>query len=340
MTEKDVELELPGFSETLKRHWSVMKRHIAPSKLLNLSKALASYKIGMDKVYSLPSIIKFESSIACHLKCYECVGEETRSNLNGKTPFMDLDLYTEIMEENGSTLLEANLYDEGEPMTSPHIVEMVRIASMKNVGTVISTHASFKPGGNISNKYFNIIDEGLDKIIFAIDGVTQETHGTYRQKGNIEFSLANLKKVADYVHKQGLSTIIEWQMIQFWETVNGQWSRNVKEIEEAKIIANDLDIDICIMPNRFTNNQDKNYERQTRCILPYITCSIDFEGNVGACLAYDSPGLEMGQISPSQSLKDIWNSVLFTEMRKEHFKPENKLLNPEINCYSCDRFGG
>ena len=302
-----------------------------------------SYGFRTGKTHALPAIIKFEPSIACRLKCFGCLGESTRARIKGtgKSPHLDLDLYRNIIEDHSSTLIEASLYDEGEPMENPDIVEIVKIASSKNVGTVISTHGSFDPNDKTYlRRFLGVADAGLDKIIFAIDGVDHETYGAYRLGGNVYYVIGNLQRLAGYIQDNNLNTIIEWQMIDLHPPEKGRWEDNRDDQKEARKMAEDLDIEFRIMPNRFKKNQDEEYKRKHPCILPYISCSVDYEGNVGGCIAYDSGGLNFGKITRRRSLGDIWNSGEFQEMRRYHYKLDEGRLDPHLRCYSCDRFGG
>ena len=197
-------MPLPTLSGTVERHWDVMKRHIDPISSVNIALALASHKLGLEKSMGDPVIIKFEPSIACQLRCDCCRGGRTRQDLLGSkaSRFMDINLYRKIMDEVGDTLLEASLYDEGEPLLCPDIVEMVKIAAERNVGTVISTNASFNPDSQVyRERLLGVADAGLDKMIIALDGLDAETHQAYRKGSNFYHVLANMQMLAQYVQE-------------------------------------------------------------------------------------------------------------------------------------------
>jgi len=337
-------IRLPGLVRSLRnRHFKVISRHITPKKLANLALLYKNYLLGEEKSSGLPAIIKVEPSIACQLACTDCRGNATREDLKTRreTPFMSLDLYKKMIDELGPTLLEASLYDEGEPLMAPGIVEMVRYAANANVGTVISTNASFDPEKReIEAKLLGLADAGLDYIIFSIDGTTQQTHSAYRKGGNLSWTYENLRKFAAYVQKHNHPTRIEWQMIDFAETKEGEWQENRSEQAEARRMAHNLGVKFQLIANSLTNNQDRSYQRSNRCILPYISCAIDFRGNVSACISYDSETLTMGNLEGSPSFAALWNSPKYQELRRNHFNQNSCYTSENLRCLRCDRYKG
>ena len=335
--------KLPGIKSTLQRHWDVIKNHLTAVRILNFMQNITAWEAGSSKAFGTPSIIKFEPSIDCQLSCYCCRGGPTRDQLHGLNGArsLDFDIYQSVINEVGSTLLEASLYDEGEPMLSPKIVEMISLASKRNIGTVISTNGSFSPlSAGVRNRLLGVADAGLDKIIFGIDGLDQATYGAYRKGGNVQYALENMGLVAEHTQRNGLDMIIEWQMIKFVGDVAGGWADNSQQWTIAKKMADDMGVQFRLIPNGLAANQDFAYSRQTRCVIPYVSMSIDYQGKVGGCLVYDSPGLEMGKLDKNTSLTKIWNSLEFRKLRKSHHKPNEKALDPRLPCYRCNRFGG
>ena len=70
---------------------------------------------------------------------------------------------------------------------------------------------------------------GLDHLVCAIDGITQESYEKYRVGGKIEDALAGLRMVLEEKRKQKSKTYIEWQFL-----VHG---RNAHEVENAREMA-------------------------------------------------------------------------------------------------------
>ena len=145
------------------RHWRIIRAHLTFRKLLNALHCLLEFKLHRCVLHSRPVYLKVETTDCCNLKCVHCHdGSVPRHN-----GFLDFELYTRLLDTLAPTLLEVSLYDQGEPLLDPRIVEYIRYAAERNVGTVVSTNFSMPLS---DGKLEELVTSGLDYLQVAIDG--------------------------------------------------------------------------------------------------------------------------------------------------------------------------
>ena len=121
-------------------------------------------------IYGKPSFASFELSSRCNLNCPQC---DVGNNLtNRKNNFLEYHDYCKIIDEIGTTMLDAIFYFQGEPLLNINFANYISYAKQYNIYTITSTNAQ------IINKNIalNIVKSGLDRIIISIDGTTQDVY--------------------------------------------------------------------------------------------------------------------------------------------------------------------
>lgn len=271
------------------------------------------YKMGAATISSLPSYLKVETTDYCNLKCPHCHdGSVVRKN-----KFLDFSLYKGLIDQLKEYLFEVSLYDQGEPLLDPSILDYIKYANRFNIGTVISTNFSMQLS---QDKLIGLVSSGLDYLIVAIDGVTQETYAKYRVGGNLDVVLSNLKRIIEIKDKLNSKTpFIEWQMIDF--------NFNKSEQNEAQILSKEIGVnDFILKPS--TQLQKKSYIRRHRCPLLWFSLTVECDGLVSACFSEDDSSLYIGDIN-KDSIIDIWHSEKYKRIRNLHFR------NEDTNNYFC-----
>lgn len=304
------------------RHWHIVKRHITIRKLANALSCLVHYWMRREIVASRPLYVKVETTDCCNLRCEHCHdGTVTRRN-----DFLDFSMYTSVIDQYSRYLLEVSLFDQGEPLLDPLIVDYVRYASSCNIGTVISTNLSM----TLSDEQLSqLVTSGLDYIQVAIDGVTQATYEQYRVGGDLDLVLFNLRRLIATRRRLGSRTpLIEWQMLDF--------AFNRAEQERASELAAELGADrFMIKPDSHSALlSPAGYSRQVKCILLWVSFAVESDGAVSACLVKDGDSLYVGDLRET-SIQDIWNSPAFAKLRRCSGRACS-----EHPCRECNWFAG
>ncbi len=193
----------------------IFLRKITLKKFINAVSVDISYYLSVffkyNKRVGFPVSISIEPTASCNLHCPECpsgTGQLTRFKGN-----IDFDLYKKIIDETAPYLMNLILYFQGEPFLNKEIFNLIEYASIKKkIFTITSTNGHFIN----SETAPKIIESGLDKIIFSMDGTTQEIYEQYRKGGDFEKVKSAVKDLV-YFKKQMKSQtpLIELQFIVF-----------------------------------------------------------------------------------------------------------------------------
>jgi len=105
---------------------------------------------------------------------------------------MDLELFKRMINETRGSVFLMLLWDWGEPFFNPRIFDMIAYARDRGIRVVSSTNGHLFAQGENAEK---VVRSGLDTLIFAVDGITQESYERYRCGGSLETVLDGLRRV-------------------------------------------------------------------------------------------------------------------------------------------------
>ena len=105
---------------------------------------------------------------------------------------MSFDTFRLLMDEVGDHAVIAILWMWGEPFINGKLCEMIAYARSKNMATVTSTN-----GQHVQTKEEaeSLVSSGLDSLIVALDGASQEVYSRYRVGGDVTKVLRCLELV-------------------------------------------------------------------------------------------------------------------------------------------------
>jgi len=133
----------------------------------------SNFKEHLSKI-SKPLSIDIETASICDLACPHC----SREYIITPDKLMDLNLYKKIIQEvSDLDIPSIKLNWRGEPLLNPRIHELVDYAKQKGILEVsINTNAVTLD----KRKSKQLIESGLDLIIFSFDGGTKRTYEKLR----------------------------------------------------------------------------------------------------------------------------------------------------------------
>lgn len=124
------------------------------------------------------------------------------------------------------------LYTWGEPLLNKDTIKIIEYAKQKNMYIMLSTN------GTAMTPAYNerLIRSGIDYIMVAIDGGSDETYKQYRVGGNYTKVLSNVKDLLNQKKSMGSEhPFVEWQFIVF--------RHNEHEIKDTEKMAYEIGID-------------------------------------------------------------------------------------------------
>lgn len=144
-------------------------------------------KAGTSFVTHKPIELFIESANSCNLRCIMCPLSYTTSTI--ETPFMPLELIDK-MKEFYPGLVQAHLHGFGEPLLNKKLTNIIKLMRQNGGSIIFDFFTNVMPmNRKISG---SIVDAGVDRVTFSIDGSTKETYETIHRGARWERLLNNL----------------------------------------------------------------------------------------------------------------------------------------------------
>jgi len=302
----------------------------------NIKKALSSlsyliYRIKWNFypkyniISKFPFHVDIETTDACNLKCIMCVHGTTGVSNPGMidTTFAK-DLINQVAS-NGGYSIKFNW--RGEPTLHKDLIELVSYAKKKGILEV-----QINTNGIPLNKekIEKLIEAGLDRIIFSVDGASKEIYEKIRVGAKYKQLVDNIITLSKYKKKiNATKPLIRVQMIKM--TVNENevedlfklWRPYVNEIKINDITdrgqGNSLSVGNKVLIGR------------KKCPQPWQRMVVAYDGKVLPCCADWNFKWIIGDAS-KLSLKKIWNS---TKMKNIRYLINKYKLDEFEPCKSC-----
>ena len=314
-------------------------------KLCNFIKNITAYILSLITkkvhIYGKPSFASFELSARCNLNCPQCdVGNKLT---NRKNNFLNYNEYCKIIDEIGTTMLDAIFYFQGEPLLNKNFANYISYAKQYNIYTITSTNAQ------IINKNIalDIVKSGLDRIIISIDGTTQEVYEKYRKGGLLSKSIEAIKLLKEAKTELNSKTpCIEAQFIVFrfnehqideFKILAPAWGADKISIKSAQIHSPNENSEIIPTINKYSRYHKidgkwkikKGYTKA--CFRAWYGMVISADGNILPC-CFDKQEKHIYGNIKEDKIENIWKNK-----KSKNFR--NILLNnrQSINiCCNCN----
>lgn len=146
-------------------------------------------------ISGMPVALSVELTNHCNLKCPECLCGSGR--MTREKGFMDISLFTRIIDELKPFLLEVSLYFQGESMLHPGLDSFLEKA--RGIRTTLATNGHFLSPDNAEMLALS----GLNKLIVSLDGMDQDSYSLYRVNGNFRTVAEGIGNMSEAVRKHG-----------------------------------------------------------------------------------------------------------------------------------------
>jgi hypothetical protein len=202
----------------------------------------------------LPSRMYIECTAACNISCFQsCCAPETGITRTRQAGMLDWDVFTKAVDEAGPTLGRIDFFNYGEAFLHKRAVEMCEY--IKSKFPHIYLYTSTNGLALTEEKARRLVHSGIDEVTFSIDGSSQDTYVKYRQRGNFDKALANLRAMADEKQKSGRDVPhLNWRYILF------NWNDSDEEMNRARQLAAEAGVDrLCW---ELTDHPEDSYSRR------------------------------------------------------------------------------
>lgn len=307
-----------------------------PAKQFNAWCLMLSYYLKLPKVWGKPIRLMIEPANICNLRCPTCpVGN---GSIKKNKHLMTFNEFKKIVDEVGPYLYHITLWNWGEPFLNMDLSKMIKYAHSKGIFVVTSTNGHF-----FNDKVAaDLIDSGLDELIIAVDGLSQETLSQYRIGANLASVIAGIKKITKM--KKDLKKnkpIIELQFIVMKHNEHELIKLNDfgRELAVDKVIAKSFGSHLDITKLKEFEPENKNHSRYKKninkkniCQNVWLGININSDGNVVPC-CYDPFETNLiGNVWQDGGINLIWNSDKMINFRQKIIKNKNSIKI----CQNCD----
>ena len=310
-----------------------------PAPLQRVSLALIA-RLPFSLVY--PRVFMIEPTNICNGMCPLCpVGAKIDKRKKG---YFQYDNFVRLIDEIKDVAHQVIMNFAGEPILNPQIGKLVAYAESNGIRTVIGTNGTL-------DKSEELVDSGVSEILFALDGVTEESYSqyrTYRDGTNFTTVLENLEKIITRKRELGLGKpVIILQFVVF--------KHNQYEIADIIRLGEEIGVDgidfkpVCIndffespledLVGRFQPEQENGKTipgngfvsiKPPWCSFSFHETEILWNGDVTTC-CYDYDGdCVIGNVFTDGGFKKVWKSRKYREIRKKMVRQELKI------CKTCD----
>ncbi len=188
-------------------------------------------------VAAIPRRLYIECTAACNISCNQAIcAPETGITRTRQAGMLDFDLFKKMIDEAGPTLGRIDFFNYGEAFLHKRAVEMCEY--IKTSFPHIYLYTSTNGLAFTEEKVRQLARSGIDEVTFSLDGASQDTYVKYRQRGNFDKAIANLRALLDERSKGGRSVpFVTWRYILF------KWNDSDEEMNKARAMAAELGID-------------------------------------------------------------------------------------------------
>lgn len=311
--------------------------NVPMKKILNWIIVEASILLKPASPWGWPTHLQVEPTNFCNLRCALCPVSE---GLNRPSGQMNFDIFKNFIDGIGDYIFIILLWDWGEPFLNPAVYDMISYAEKRNIKIVSSTNGHIFARGDNAEK---VVNSGLDSLIFAIDGITQETYERYRKGGDLNTVITGIKRVVSV--KRALNSKTPFINLRFIPM-----KHNEHEIPKLKDFARSLGVDALTIKtlnphDEYITAEDSRkflpenplYQRfkydpgtysrirlerspcKTLWNMPVIHC----DGKVSPC-TFDPHGkYSIGDLT-RETFKDIWWGTPYRRLRRQFHEDYRK----------------
>jgi len=271
-----------------------------------------------------PRVVQIQTKSGCNARCVFCPNSLVGDRLTHGE--MEWDLFTKISDEiTQHSVTRISPYLMNEPLLDRGLGRKIRyLADRKRPETVIKINSN---GALLDEEMGEqLIASGLDRINFSVHGIRKETYESQMVGLKLEKVLENIDAFLELKRRKGANkprvriTMVRTKAIE-------------KELPEIMAYwkARGVRVNVRPLENRArkeiapTGLNPKTWKPFSFCNRLFEQAYILYNGDVVLCCVDWERNTILGNLR-KQSLKEIWNSPRFLEIRKRYIAGDLKGL--------------
>ena len=278
----------------------------------------------IKKIGEYPPCIQLEPTSVCNFRCVMCYqADKTFSGKsNGFMGMMSMDVFKKCIDELEGNVEAITFASRGEPTLNKNFEKMMEYANGKFLGLKLNTNASM-----LTEKMAHtLLSSDLQTIVFSIDSKDKDAYEKIRINGKFEKVVANLER---FNHIRNTQYSRSDKIVR----ISGVKINDKQDIDEMKKQWGDV-ADIIAFTNYTPwessyDNPENNIS--SPCSELWQRMFIWQDGKANPC-DYDYKSTLSKWSIKDQSIKSIWNSAEYDELRRKHLNNSRNELEPCKRC--------
>lgn len=253
----------------------------------------------------IPLHLDIEATSYCNLKCSFCDRQILVDK--GMLGSMDMDLFMHILDQfdEHNRLWGVKFSYRGEPLINSNIPAMIRYAKKRGVLDVyFNTNATLLT----EDKCRAIIDSGLDRISFSIDGADKQSYESVRIGADYDVVVRNIETLLKI--RDGMGSPFPKIRIQ---TVKLPGIDSEAYVSKWKPYADE----VAMLEYTDESKREKGIDVKWACPQLWQRLTIEWDGSVFACNNDSTRGLYLGNAA-ERSIYDCWHDEKLMNIRELH----------------------
>lgn len=273
-----------------------------------------------------PLHLDIETTDKCNLRCVMCVHGQGKNAAGG---YIDKDFAKRIIREAAEGgVYSIKLNWRGEPALHKDLPELVLFA--KECGILeVQINTNGLPFSE--QKIKDIIQAGLDRVIFSVDANTGETYRRIRIGGNFDMLIKNIESFISIRKELHVNKpFIRLQMVRMKENqdeVDGfilRWKGRVDDLRVSDATDRGQGKELIV--------GDQVAVGRRKCAQPWQRLVVSRKGIVSGCCSDWYQKWEVGDAT-KESLKDIWKGKKMNMLRRLILDNRMDEFEPCKSCY-------
>lgn len=329
--------------------WLVAASYATAPKVANFLRGKVDYYLRRTHVRALPYSLRVDPASACNLHCPLC--PTGTGEIDRKHSVLSVETLRQVLDQFGDHALIVQLWVWGEPLLNRRIADLIELTQSRGIATEISTNLSL----HLSNAEIDrLVSSGLTWLIVSIDAATPDTYQEYRQGGDFNLVISNVKRIlARRKALRSRTPFVEWQFVPL--------KHNEAEMAAAVDLAKDLGVDgFRFKPARFDKIEGRTFGGDVSPALldrwmpsagrlrhdgtiyldyhcPFLWGSITVhpDGGIAPCCETSSRAQDLASLK-SDPLAEVWNSAAYVTAREVALG--RNTARKDLACHGCRVF--
>lgn len=288
----------------------------------NLILQLISKQLRLESTLGIPYSLVVEPASVCNLNCVTCPAGQNHKMCS--PAILRMEDFQKTIDLIGEYITFIQMWSWGEPCLHPQLPEMIAYARSKDIVVITSTNAHFL---NDDQQVARLVNSGLNELILAVDGTTQEVYDRFRPGGNLEVVLAGIRNLVRIKREQGVTTPrLHMRMVinPFNEDQKDEFLNLAQNLGVDVVSYKKVDIgmgglsgDESMLPKNKDYIIESHYgDYPYKCVAFWGFPALSSSGHIGLCSLDAKRRTDLAHISTIDDFKQIWNSEKARKFRR------------------------